>query len=84
MQTLWKDKTSFCNLNFGNDIFKVIWVDKNDIILLMIVLRTHTLCDNLHTWCDNSYILCDDSYLLCDNSYILCENSYILCDNFHN
>ena len=74
MQTLWKDKTSFCNLNFGNDIFKVIWVDKNDIILLMIVLRTHTLCDNLHTWCDNSYILCDDLHICYDNLCILCDD----------
>ena len=72
------------NSAFANNIIEVIWVEKNDIILLMLVLRNHTLRDNLHTWCDNSYILCDDSYLLCDNSYILCENSYILCDNFHN
>ena len=70
MQTLWKDKTSFCNLNFGNDIFKVIWVDKNDIILLMIVLRTHTLFDNLHTL----IFLCDDLHKCYDYLCILCDD----------
>ena len=31
------------NSAFANNIIEVIWVEKNDIILLMLVLRNHTL-----------------------------------------